>query len=87
MAYVGVETVVSRDGFVSVEGNRYGAPWAYAGQTVEVRVLTRTVEIGSNAVRVAVHPRQGATGQTLLLPGQWQGLPLTTAQRISAVAF
>ncbi len=87
MAYVGVEAVVSRDGFVSVEGSRYGVPWAYAGQTVEVRILTRTVEVWSNGVRAAVHPRQGGTGQTLLLPGQWEGLPLTTARRFPSFGF
>lgn len=87
MAYVGVEETVSRDGFVSVEGNRYGVPWSYAGKVVEVRILIRTIEVWSNGVRIAVHPRQGGRGQTLLLPGQWEGIPLATTRRFAPCGY
>lgn len=72
---------------MSVEGNRYGVPWTYAGRTVEARVLARTVEIWSASTRLAVPPRQGGTGQTLLLPGQWDGLATGALRRLSPVGL
>ena len=66
---------VTRDGFVSWEGSRYGVHWKWVGVTVQVDQRLGTVEIWSGNERIAVHPRSQKTGQRFTLPGQWEGLP------------
>ena len=48
---------VSRDGFVSWEGSRYGVHWKWIGATVQVGERQGTVEIWAGDERIAVHPR------------------------------
>ncbi|MGE5580034.1 MAG: Mu transposase domain-containing protein, partial [Bacillota bacterium] len=67
--FLAEERKVSRDGFVSFGGGRYGVPWAFAGRTVEVRENGYHVEVYSARARVAVHPKAVIAG-TVLPAGQ-----------------
>ena len=69
------ERKVSRDGFVSWEGSRYGVHWRWTGRVVQVGQRQGTVEIWMDSERIAVHPRAQQPGQRFILPGQWEGLP------------
>ena len=73
--YLREDRTVSRDGFVSWEGSRYGVHWKWAGATVQVGQRQGTVEIWAGDERIAVHPRAQQQGQRFILPGQWAGLP------------
>ena len=73
--YLREDRTVSRDGFVSWEGSRYGVHWKWAGATVQVGQRQGTVEIWAGDERIAVHPRAQQQGQRFILPGQWSGLP------------
>ena len=73
--YLREDRKVSRDGFVSWEGSRYGVHWKWVGATVQVGERQGTVEIWSGAERIAVHPRAQQPKQRFILPGQWSGLP------------
>lgn len=75
-AYVGEERLVSRDGFISWQGSRYGVPWLYAGRTVLVKDTGKHLEIYSGGSQVAVHPKAILPGTRVTLPGQWSGLPM-----------
>jgi hypothetical protein len=75
------ERKVSRDGFVSFGGSRYGVPWAFAGRTVEVRENGYHVEVYSGGTRVAVHPKALIPGTVVPLAGQWDGVPLGAGQK------
>jgi transposase len=68
------ERKVGRDGFVQFAGSRYGVPWQYAGQVVQVRETAAYIEILSKAERIAVHPKSLYAKSTLPLPGQYEGL-------------
>ena len=74
-SYLREERTVSRDGFVSWEGSRYGVHWKWVGKTVRVGQRQGTVEIWAGDERVAVHPRAQRQGQRFILPGQWASLP------------
>jgi len=76
------ERRVGRDGYVQFGGSRYGVPWRYSGQLVEVREMADRLEILANGRMIAVHPRALCPKSTLTLPGQWDGL-LATSQRPS----
>jgi transposase len=78
--FLAEERRVGRDGYVHFDGSRYGAPWQYAGQTVEVRELTDRLEFLSNGHLIAVHPRALTPKSTLVLPGQWDGLRSSPAK-------
>lgn len=66
---------MSRDGFASFEGSRYGVPWSFARQMVQVSAGPEIVEIWDGEQRLALHPRSETKGERLILPGQWDGLP------------
>ncbi|HHW14922.1 MAG TPA: IS21 family transposase [Firmicutes bacterium] len=80
-AYVGEERLVSRDGFISWQGSRYGVPWLYAGRTVLVKDTGKYLEIYSGGSQVAVHPKAILPGTRVTLPGQWGGLPMGANRR------
>ena len=73
--YLREDRKVSRDGFVSWEGSRYGVYWKWVGATVQVGERQGTVEIWAGDERIAVHPRAQQPKQRFILPGQWAGLP------------
>lgn len=66
---------VSRDGFVSFEGSRYGVPWRFAQQRVQVSASPEIVQVWDGERRLALHPRSEVDGERLIVPGQWDGLP------------
>lgn len=68
---------VSRDGFVSFDGSRYGVPWRLAGLEVQVRQTGAYVEILYRGERVALHPKAILPKTTVPLVGQYQDIPLT----------
>ena len=72
--YLREDRKVGRDGYVNLNGSRYGVPWTWAGSVVQVGVSAGMVEIWSGDERLAVHPRAHRRGQRLTLPGQWDGL-------------
>ena len=73
--YLREDRKVSRDGFVSWEGSRYGVHWKWVGVPVQVGQRQGMVEIWAGDQRIAVHPRAQRPGQRFILPGQWVGLP------------
>ena len=73
--YLREDRKVSKDGFVSWEGSRYGVHWKWVGATVQVGQRQGTVEVWADDERIAVHPRAQRPGQRFILPGQWSGLP------------
>jgi transposase len=70
------ERKVGRDGFVRWGGAWYGVPWSWAGRTVGVQADLTTVQIFAGEERLAVHPRASSPGKQLIVPGQWDGLPM-----------
>lgn len=48
---------VSRDGFVSYDGVRYGVPWQYSGREVMVREVNGMLEIMVGGIPVAKHEK------------------------------
>jgi len=70
LPFLSEERKVGKDGFFSFGGSRYGAPWAFAGRTVEVRENRCHIEVYSAGVRVAVHPKAVIPGTVVPLPGQ-----------------
>ena len=73
--YLREDRTVSRDGFVSWEGSRYGVHWKWVGRVVQVGQLQGTVEVWVGDERIAVYPRAQKPGQRFILPGQWSVLP------------
>ncbi len=49
---------VYRDYHIEVDRHYYSVPYALAGQSVEVRITTTTIECFHDRIRVASHPRQ-----------------------------
>jgi transposase len=78
------ERKVGRDGYVQFGGSRYGVPWQYAGQTVEIRESAAYIEMLVNGQQIAVHPRALMPKSTLTLPGQWEGLQATSTRPVGA---
>lgn len=70
------ERRVSRDGYVSYGGSRYGVPWRYAGRYVSVHAGEATVELRDGDQVIVRHPRALLAGTTVPLPGQYAGAPL-----------
>jgi transposase len=54
---------VCRDCHFSLEANRYSAPWRLSGQTVDLRVSDREVQIYIGHERIATHSRLKDKGQ------------------------
>jgi len=65
---------VTRDGFVSFDGIRYGVPWQYSGRQVRVRLCAGYVEIHLDNVLVARHEARYSGGRIVWLAGQYAGL-------------
>ena len=65
---------VTREGFVSFDGIRYGVPWQYSGKEVQVRLHNDEIEIYCGEVLIAKHAAQYISGRIIWLPGQYKGL-------------
>jgi transposase len=65
---------VTRDGFVSYDGAKYGMPWQYSGKEVRVRICGDFFEAYDGEVRIARHKVEYASGRIVWLKGQYQGL-------------
>lgn len=65
---------VSRDGFISYDGVRYGVPWEYSGRQLTVRAMSGKIEIFNGINRVAVHEIEPQSGSVIFLEGQYRGL-------------
>ena len=65
---------VTREGFVSFDGVRYGVSWQYSGKDVQVRLHNGEIEIYYGEVLVAKHTAQYTSGRILWFPGQYKGL-------------
>ncbi len=57
MKYIQEPRRVSRDGFVSYDGVRYGVPWRYSGRDVTVREINGIVEILADGTPIAKHEK------------------------------
>ncbi|MDA5111117.1 IS21 family transposase [Brevibacillus thermoruber] len=69
---------VSRDGFVSYDGVRYGVPWVYSGREVTIREVNGWVEIWADGARIAHHEKVYKSRGIVFCPNQYAGL--TTSQ-------
>ena len=65
---------VSKDGFLSYEGVKYGVPWIYSGQELSVREVKEEIEITKEGKVVATHPKSYQVGTYRWLDNQYQGL-------------
>jgi transposase len=83
---------VTREGFISFDGARYGVPWQYSGKEVRVRILDDHFEAYDGEVRIANHKVEYTSGRIVWLKGQYQGLaerngiamPFSYARQIEA---
>lgn len=66
--------LVSKDGFVSYDGVRYGVPWKYSGHQVSVRVRNGKLEIFHELLLIAQHNIESISGRIVMLKGQYEGL-------------
>jgi len=58
---------VTRDGFVSFDGIRYGVPWQYSGRQVQVRLCAGQVEIYLDNTLIARHEAKCSNGRIVWL--------------------
>lgn len=65
---------VSKDGFVSYDGVRYGVPWEYSGRQVTVRAVKNKIEVLDGLQLIASHELIGSSGRMIFLEGQYRGL-------------
>ena len=65
---------VTRDGFISFDGIRYGVPWQYSGRQVQVRLCAGHVEIYLENVLLVRHEVKFSGGRIVWLAGQYSGL-------------
>ena len=65
---------VTRDGFVSFDGAKYGVPWQYSGREVRVRISGNEFEAYDGEVRIAHHKIVHTSGKIVCLKGQYEGL-------------
>jgi hypothetical protein len=65
---------VSRDGFISFDGAKYGVPWQYSGKEVRVRICMDRFEAYDGEVRIVDHKVEYTSGRIVLLKGQYSGL-------------
>ncbi|SCM82418.1 Integrase catalytic region [uncultured Sporomusa sp.] len=65
---------VTRDGFVSFDGAKYGVPWQYSGREVRVRISGDEFEAYDGEVRTAHHKVVYTSGRIVWLKGQYEGL-------------
>ena len=82
---LGTVRKVSRDGFVSWGGSRYGVPWQWAGSQVVVKDRGSHLEIWTAMGDQCIcrHPKSLLAGATIRLPGQYDGLKLDGSTRTS----
>lgn len=66
--------LVSRDGFVSYDGVRYGIPWEYSGKRVTVRASKGVLEVFDGLQLIAKHDLEPKSGRIIFLEGQYRGL-------------
>jgi len=69
---------VSRDGFVSYDGVRYGVPWKYSGRDVKVRDINGFIEIYREQELIAQHKKQHRSRTLVMCEHQYANL--STAQ-------
>lgn len=69
---------VSRDGFVSYDGVRYGVPWQFSGREVKVREVNEFVEIYYEKQLIAKHGKEYRSRALVLCDHQYANL--STAQ-------
>ena len=67
---------VSRDAYVSYQGNRYSVPWTAAGAEVTLHEQEGQLEIRQGRERLARHPLAGGKHQLCTVPAHHDGLPL-----------
>jgi hypothetical protein len=72
--YLTEKRKVSKDGFLSYQGVRYGVPWIYSGQELWVREGKDGIEIVKEGKVVATHHQSYSVGTSLWLRNQYQGL-------------
>ena len=65
---------VTRDGFVSFDGAKYGLPWQYSGREVRVRICGDYFEAYDSEVRIVQHKMEYTSGKLVWLKGQYEGL-------------
>lgn len=65
---------VSKDGFISYDGIKYGVPWQYAGRELRVRQCDGKFEAYDGTVLVSEHKALYKSGRISWLPSQYQGL-------------
>lgn len=75
--------VVSREGVVMIETNRYSVPVAYLGQVLTARIHAQRVELFCGSERVAVHPRHPGHFQRIVEPAHYEdAFPLKPRARV-----
>jgi hypothetical protein len=67
---------VSRDAYVSYQGNRYSVPWTAAGAEVLLHEQDGQLEIRQGRERLALHPLVAGKHQLCTVPAHHDGLPL-----------
>ena len=65
---------VTRDGFISFDGAKYGVPWQYSGRELRVRICSECFEAYDGEVRIVQHKIEYASGKIVWLKGQYEGL-------------
>jgi transposase len=70
---------VSRDAFVSFQGNRYSVPWQMAGKEVTVTTRSGQLEISRGGKCIAAHTLCSGKNQTACLALHHEGIPLGAA--------
>ncbi|AWP25355.1 IS21 family transposase [Paenibacillus sp. Cedars] len=65
---------VSRDGFVSYDGVRYGVPWRYSGREVKVREVNGHVEIYYEKQLIAQHEKIYRSRALVMCQNQYTNL-------------
>jgi transposase len=66
---------VTRDAYVSYQGNRYSVPWQEAGREVLVREVGDQIEIARDGRKLAVHSRRPGRLQTVTVSAHHAGIP------------
>ncbi len=65
---------VTRDGFISFDGAKYGVPWYYSGRELRVRAYDEYFEAYDGNVRIVQHRIEYTSGRIVWLKGQYEGL-------------
>lgn len=65
---------VSRDGFVSYDGVRYGVPWRFSGREVKVREVNGVVEIYHEKQLIVRHEKQYRSRTLVMCENQYANL-------------